>query len=388
MRSAAGRCINASGAEAGSHERPQHSQHIEPPIAILPPTRDLRAWWLGLALTGALAGIGMSVAQLNAMQRLGLSGLTVTIALGIIAGNTFFPHIASRTAAGVDFSKSTLLRTGIVLFGFRITFQQIAEVGWSGVVIDALMVTLTFLIAVQLGTRVFRLDRQTSMLIGAGSAICGAAAVMATEPIVRGQAHKVSVAVATVVIFGTLAMFIYPPLYAYLGLSQHAFGIFAGSTIHEVAQVIAAGNSVSDEVAGIAVIEKMLRVMMLAPFLLLLSASQAVRTSAGRAAGHGAEPGADHGRSGAHGLVPWFALLFIAASALNSLQLLPAVAVGWLVQFDTLLLAMAMAALGLRTHGGAIRQAGVKPLLLAATLFVFLAVGGYAINRMVTHWLN
>jgi uncharacterized integral membrane protein (TIGR00698 family) len=345
----------------------------------------VRAWWLGLALTGALAGIGMSVSQLHAMQRLGLSGLTVTIALGIIAGNTWFPRVASRTAAGVDFSKSTLLRTGIVLFGFRITFQQIGEVGWTGVVIDALMVALTFLIAVQLGTRVFRLDRQTSMLIGAGSAICGAAAVMATEPIVRGQAHKVSVAVATVVIFGTLAMFIYPPLYAHLGLSQHAFGIFAGSTIHEVAQVIAAGNSVSDEVAGIAVIEKMLRVMMLAPFLLLLSASQSARQSASHAAEHGATV---HGGHKAHTMVPWFALLFIGASALNSLQLLPAALVGWLVQFDTLLLAMAMAALGLRTHGGAIRQAGVKPLLLAATLFVFLAVGGYAINRMVTHWLN
>jgi uncharacterized integral membrane protein (TIGR00698 family) len=320
----------------------------------------------------------MSVAQLPAMQRLGLSGLTVTIALGIIAGNTFFPRIAAHTAAGVDFSKSTLLRTGIVLFGFRITFQQIGEVGWTGVVIDALMVTLTFLIAVQLGTRVFRLDRQTSMLIGAGSAICGAAAVMATEPIVRGQAHKVSVAVATVVIFGTLAMFIYPPLYAHLGLSQHAFGIFAGSTIHEVAQVIAAGKSVSDEVAGIAVIEKMLRVMMLAPFLLLLSASQTVRQFTSHPK--------DHAASSAHDLVPWFALLFIAASALNSLQLLPPVFVAWLIQLDTLLLTMAMAALGLRTHAGAIRQAGVKPLLLAATLFIFLAVGGYAINRMVTHW--
>jgi len=329
----------------------------------------------------------MWLAQLQAIQRLGLSGLTVTIALGIIAGNTLFPRIASRTAAGVDFSKSTLLRTGIVLFGFRITFQQIAEVGWTGLVIDELMVALTFLIAVQLGTRVFRLDRQTSMLIGAGSAICGAAAVMATEPIVRGQAHKVSVAVATVVIFGTLAMFVYPPLYVHLGLSQHAFGIFAGSTIHEVAQVIAAGKSVSDEVAGIAVIEKMLRVMMLAPFLLLLSASLSARHAAGHAAGHDAGHDAGHGIN-ARSLVPWFALLFIAASALNSLQLLPAGLVGWLIQFDTLLLAMAMAALGLRTHAGAIRQAGVKPLLLAATLFVFLALGGYAINRMVTNWLH
>jgi uncharacterized integral membrane protein (TIGR00698 family) len=288
--------------------------------------------------------------------------------------------VAAHTATGVDFSKSTLLRAGIILYGFRITFQQIGQVGWAGVLIDVLMVGLTFLIAVYVGTRAFRLDRQTAMLIGAGSAICGAAAVMATEPIVRGQAHKVSVAVATVVVFGTLAMFTYPLLYTHLGLSQHAFGIFAGSTIHEVAQVIAAGKSVSDEVAGIAVIEKMLRVMMLAPFLLLLSAAQASRGSGGHAVGDGAGT--------ARAYVPWFALLFIAASATNSLQLLPAGFVSWLVQLDTLLLAMAMAALGLRTHVGAIRQAGVKPLLLAATLFIFLAAGGYAVNRMVAQWLG
>jgi uncharacterized integral membrane protein (TIGR00698 family) len=193
-------------------------------------------WWFGVALTGALGGVGMAAAQLDWSRRLGLSGLTVAIACGIIAGNTFFPRVATHTAAGVDFSKSTLLRAGIILYGFRITFQQIAEVGWPGALIDALMVSLTFLIAVQLGTRVFRLDRQTAMLIGAGSAICGAAAVMATEPVVRAQAHKVSEAVATVVVFGTIAMFTYPLLYSHLGLSQHAFGIFAGSTIHEVAQ--------------------------------------------------------------------------------------------------------------------------------------------------------
>lgn len=329
-------------------------------------------WWLGIGLTGALAFAGTWAAQLHGIQRLGLSALTVTIAFGILAGNTVFPRVATRTASGVDFSKSTLLRAGIVLYGFRISFQQIAEVGWTGALIDALMITLTFLIAVQLGTRLFRLDRQTAMLIGAGSAICGAAAVMATEPVVRGQPHKVSVAVATVVLFGTVAMFIYPPLYSHLGLSQHAFGIFAGSTIHEVAQVIVAGRSVSDEAAGMAVIEKMLRVMMLAPFLLLLSAAMPARASASRT----------------RVMIPWFALLFIGASAINSLRVLPTEVVNWLDQLDMLLLAMAMAALGLRTHVGEIRRAGLRPLLLAATLFVFLVLGGYAVNRIVTHWLG
>jgi uncharacterized integral membrane protein (TIGR00698 family) len=202
------------------------------------------------------------------------------------------------------------------------------------------------------------------MLIGAGSAICGAAAVMAAEPVVRGQAHKVSVAVATVVVFGTLGMFVYPMLYPYLGLSEHAYGVYAGSTIHEVAQVVVAGRAVGESAASAAVIEKMLRVMLLAPFLLLLSSRI------------GAAPGAAKSKI----VVPWFALWFVAVSGFNSLHLLPEPWKAAIVQVDTVLLAMAMAALGLRTHVGAIRQAGPKPMLLAAVLFVVLTVGGYGLN--------
>jgi len=320
----------------------------------------------------------MALAQTALAQRLGFSALTLTILLGIIAGNTFFPSIATHTDSGVDFSKSRLLRIGIVLYGTRITFQQIAAIGWAGALIDTLTIAMTFVLAVQLGTRVFKLDRQTSMLIGAGSAICGAAAVMATEPVVRGQAHKVSVAVATVVVFGTLSMFIYPVLYPYLGLSEHAYGIYAGSTIHEVAQVVAAGRSVSDAAANTAVIEKMLRVMMLAPFLLLLTSAERGRATAQGAAG----------TDGKHIMIPWFALAFVAVSALNSLHIVPVRWTDVLVQIDTALLATAMGALGLRTHVGAVKQAGTRPLLLAAVLFAFLVVGGYGFNRLVMQLLG
>jgi uncharacterized integral membrane protein (TIGR00698 family) len=319
--------------------------------------------------------LAISAAGMPAVQHLGLSALTLAIVFGMVAGNTFFPRVAARTASGVNFSKSTLLRLGIILFGLRITFRDIAAVGWTGLIIDALMVVGTFVIAVQLGTRVFRLDRQTSMLIGAGSAICGAAAVMATEPVVRGQPYKVSVAVATVVVFGTLAMFAYPVLYPVLGLSEHAYGVFAGSTIHEVAQVVAAGRGVSETAATTAVIEKMLRVMLLAPFLMTLSGLKE------HANGDG------HSAARAPIMIPWFAVLFIVTSLVNSLHLLPASAVAWLTEFDTLLLATAMAGLGLHTQVGAIRRAGVRPLLLAASLFVFLVLGGYAINRLVSHLL-
>jgi uncharacterized integral membrane protein (TIGR00698 family) len=334
-----------------------------------------RAGWFGTALAGAIAAAALIAARTPLAQHYGLSALTLAIVFGIIAGNTFFPRIAAQAAAGVDFSKSSLLRAGIILFGLRITFQQIAAVGWAGVLIDALIVVLTFVLAVQLGTRAFGLDRQTAMLIGAGSALCGAAAVMATEPIVRGQAYKVSVAVATVVVFGTIGMFGYPLLYGFLGLSEHAYGLFTGSTVHEVAQVVAAGRSVSEAAADTAVIEKMLRIMMLAPFLLALSGSQRVKPSR-LAAGERAVP--------APITIPWFAALFVAASAVNSLQVLPPHVISDLLEIDTVLLATAMAALGLRTQIGAVRQAGLRPLLLAAVLFVFLVVGGYVINRSVT----
>lgn len=335
------------------------------------PSRPCLPYVHGLALAALLAALAMWGAALPVFQRLGLSALTLAIVAGIVLGNTVFPRIAPFSQEGVDFARNRLLRLGIVLYGFRITFQQIGHIGWAGVLIDALVIVATFTLAVQLGTRAFGLDRQTAMLIGAGSAICGAAAVMAAEPVVRGQAHKVSVAVATVVVFGTLSMFVYPLLYPWLHLSETAYGLYAGSTIHEVAQVVVAGRAVSEAAASSAVIEKMLRVMMLAPFLVVLSSRL------------GAEEGTE-AAARRRITIPWFALLFVGASGLNSLRLLPAGLVDAILQLDTVLLAMAMAALGLRTHVGAIRQAGIKPILLASVLFLFLVVGGYLINRLVT----
>lgn len=333
----------------------------------------------GVLLVGAVAAAGFATAQLPWARQLGLSALTCAIVVGIAAGNSLFPPLAPHAAAGVDFSRTVLLRVGIVLFGLRLTLQQIADVGRTGIVIDALMLTLTFLLGVQLGTRLFKLDRDTAILIGAGSAICGAAAVLATEPLMRAEAHKVSVAVAGVVLFGTLAMLIYPALYPYLGLSERAYGIFAGSTIHEVAQVVAAGRSVGVGAANTAVIEKMLRVMMLAPFLLILSSRLRMQPPDSRAQ---AAPRARRIT------IPWFAVLFIIASLVNSTGLLDATVRSALLRIDTVLLAMAMAALGLRTDLGAIRQAGARPLALAATLAVFLLAGGYGVNLLVTHLLG
>jgi uncharacterized integral membrane protein (TIGR00698 family) len=330
----------------------------------------------GLALVLALAHAGIALGQAPWFAAHGMSALTVAIGLGILVGNTLYPALAPACGAGVGFSKQTLLRAGVVLYGLRLTVQDIGQVGLSGIAIDALVLLSTFSLAYVLGTRLLKLDPVTTMLIGSGSAICGAAAVMATEPVVRARAEQVTVAVATVVVFGTVATFLYPWLYTlnqqwhWLPGGAQAFGLYAGSTIHEVAQVVAAGRSISMDAANSAVIAKMVRVMMLAPFLVGLSAWLARRTPAGK-------------RGAAKVTVPWFAFGFIGVVLFNSLVALPTALRQTLLDLDTVLLAMAMAALGLSTHFSALRRAGLRPLLLAALLFGWLVIGGGLLNRLL-----
>ncbi len=228
----------------------------------------------GLALTAALTGAALWAGSFPAIAGAGFSALTLAILFGMVVGNTVYPKIWQPCDGGVIFAKQHLLRLGIILYGFRLTFAQIADVGVSGILIDVLTLSSTFFIACFLGQKVFGLDKHTSWLIGAGSSICGAAAVLATEPVVKAEASKVTVAVATVVIFGTIAIFLYPAMYPLLAhwFTPETYGIYMGSTMHEVAQVVAAGHAVSPDAENAAVIAKMLRVMMLAPFLLFLAA--------------------------------------------------------------------------------------------------------------------
>ncbi len=146
----------------------------------------------GLGLSVLLAFVAMQLCTSRWLAAHGIGALTAAIGLGILAGNTFYPRLAVVAGAGIGFSKQTLLRAGVILYGLRLTLHDVGQVGVAGILIDALVVTSTFMLSVLLGTRVFRLARETSMLIGAGSAICGAAAVMAAQPVVRGRADDVS----------------------------------------------------------------------------------------------------------------------------------------------------------------------------------------------------
>lgn len=307
----------------------------------------------------------------------GLSSLTLAILIGMILGNTVYTNFAERLNKGVCFAKGQILRLAIMFYGFKLTLTQVASVGLPAVMSDALVLTSTFFLTYWIGIKLLKVDRETTILIGSGASICGAAAVIAANPIVKAEAHKVTIAVATVVVFGTIAMILYPFLY-HLGwlqpwLSAQDYGVYTGSTIHEVAQVVVAGNTVSADVGDTAVVTKMIRVMMLAPFLLVLSFALIKGNS-------------ENGETASfisrvkQVKVPWFAFIFILIVLLHTW--IP-MSVGFehsMVLFDDILLTMAMFALGLTTHISAIKQAGIKPLILGAIMFLWLIVGGGLIN--------
>lgn len=341
------------------------------------PTPSLARFLPGLGLSAALALASIEAAKNAWLAAHGVSALTIAIVLGMLVGNTVFARMAAACGSGVAFSKQNLLRLGIVLYGLRLTFQDISQVGVSGVVIDACMLMSTFALAYVVGVKVFKLDRNAVMLIGAGSSICGAAAVMATEPVLRARSEQVAVAVSTVVVFGSVAIFLYPALHGLGFLQGHAdFGVYIGSTVHEVAQVVAAARSIDEHTANTAVIAKMVRVMMLAPFLLILSAY----VQRAKPAAH-----ASSRKTSRLAGIPWFAFAFIGVVAIHSLFAIPAAVTGALLDADTFLLAMAMVALGLTTHLSSVRRAGMRPLLLGGLLFAWLIVGGALVNTVINY---
>ena len=224
-----------------------------------------------------------------------------------------------------------------------------------------------------------------------GSAICGAAAVLGAEPVVKCEGYKTAIAVSTVVIFGTLSMFLYPVMYRtgmLDGMTDTEVAVYTGSTLHEVAHVAGAGNAMDPTdalgIAGTATITKMIRVMLLAPVLVIMGF-----VLAGRRKRSGGEAGKNRIT------VPWFAFGFIGVIGLNSLlqylcgaETVREIPLNGAIEYvDTFLLTMAMTALGTETSLDKFRQAGARPFVLAGLLYVWLVAGGYFVTKYVVGML-
>ena len=342
----------------------------------------------GILFVAIFASAATYIAGLGPVKALGLSPLVIGIVMGIFYANTLHNQTPAAWQTGITFSGKKILRFAIVVYGFRITFQQIAEVGMDGFLVSLIMLSSTLILGSWLGTKIFGMEKDTSILTASGAAVCGAAAVLATEPVLKAEEYKTAIAVSMVVLFGTISMFLYPVLYTtlfenatgFLHMTAREFGIYVGGTIHEVAQVVAVPASVPGaptEMADAAVIVKMTRVIMIAPMLIVLGLYLAWSAK---------KEGEDI--SGKTKLViPWFAVYFILVAGFNSFHLIPQNIVDLINEIDTFLLTMAMTALGMGTVFAKFKGLGLAPVYTALSMFVWLVVGGFVITKLVVEVL-
>lgn len=332
----------------------------------------------GVLLITLFSCAAFYIGDMSFIKKLSFSPMIIGIVLGMLYANSLRNNLPTTWVPGVHFCSQQLLRLGIVLYGFRLTFQDVIAVGLPAVIADAVVVAVTIGGGILLG-KALKMDRGIALLTSVGSGICGAAAILGAESAIRIKPYKTAVAVSTVVIFGTLSMFLYPVLYGngIFQLSPQEMGIFTGATVHEVAHTVGAGNAMGTEVSDIAVIVKMIRVMMLVPVLLIISFM--VSKAAGRAA--------RKGKPMRKISIPWFALGFLAVICFNSFDLLPEGPLAFIKGLDTFLLTMAMTALGAETSMDKFKKAGVKPFVLASLLYVWLIAGGYFLVKCLTSGL-
>ena len=326
------------------------------------------------------AAIGFAGEHVASRVPISLSPLLYATAFGIAIGNAlrlFDPEMKAMepAAEGLSFAKRRLLRAGIILYGAKVTFAKILGIGLPGLLTDLYVVLSTLALGFGLG-RALGLSESLTTLISTGSAICGCSAVAATQPIIDAEAHEVACAVGVVVLMGTAAMFLYPALYRAvpaLAGDPRLMGIYTGSTVHELAGVVAAGNAMGAEVASRSVITKLLRVFMLEPWIIAL-----YYLGIGCKKEDGCVAVAEKGKG-----VPWFAFGFIGVATANSVW---GIAPRLQALFATLsagFLASAMAALGLDTDLVKVRSLGWRPIALAFALWANLLGAGFLVARFL-----
>ena len=281
--------------------------------------------------------------------------------LAILIGTAFHNIVGTPLAArpGIAFSLRRLLRVAIVLLGFQLTLTQIASVGTTGLLIVATALIATFVFTVGAG-RVLGVDGKLAELIAAGTSICGASAIVAANTVTEAHDEDVAYAVACVTIFGSVGMFAYPLLSRLLHLDPQAYGLWSGTSIHEIAQVVAAAFQNGQRAGEIGTMVKLARVMLLAPVVFALSLK--TRLVAGNAPARSTRPP-----------VPWFVLGFVAVVCVNSVIQTPADARKMIVTLTTFLLSVALAAMGLETDISKLYARGLRPAILGASAFLFIA---------------
>nr|WP_315920767.1 YeiH family protein [Mesorhizobium sp. SP-1A] len=309
--------------------------------------------WAGIVLACVVAASAFSIRNLPGLGI--FSPMILAVLVGMVVCNLV--GAPAHAKPGIAFCQRNILRYAIVLLGFQLTVTQLTSIGVSGVGIVALTLGATFCFTVWLG-RTLGVDSKLAQLIAAGTSICGASAVVATNAVTSANDEDVAYAVAAVTVFGTIAMLGYPLLEPFLGFSQHQFGLWSGASIHEIAQVIGASFQVGPQSGEIGTIAKLARVTMLAPVVITLG----ILAARSRKSESAAKPP-----------MPWFVVAFVGVVIINSFVTIPAEVKQVIVLLTTFMLSVGLAAMGLQTNVSAIRSRGLRPLLLALSAFIFIA---------------
>lgn len=324
------------------------------------PSRRQRISALGPGLAVALGIAAVATVIGRALPLLGAP--VAGIVLGVLLSSTLGRR--AGLAPGIKFSSGFVLQLAVVVLGSQLSLRQVVRVGVGSlpVMLGTLVVCLglAFLLGRRLGV-----ERDLRTLIGVGTAICGASAIAAVSPVIRAKSNAVAYAISTIFLFNIAAVLLFPPLGHALGLSQHAFGLFAGTAVNDTSSVVAAATTYGTDAGNYAVVVKLTRTLMIIPICIGLAALTRRRAASASPESHLV------GR--AFRLVPWFLVGFLLVAAANSAGLVPVTSHAALQHVSLFLITTALSAIGLSTDARALRHAGARPVLLGALLWVSVA---------------
>lgn len=308
----------------------------------------------GLVLTSLIAGVALGVDQLTDLHT--LNPLLIAVLLGM--GWRQWGLVPTAYRPGIKFAMKRVLRLAVILLGLRLSLTEVMAVGPWGLGLVTLGTVSTFYLTCWLGKRL-GINPRLAQLIAAGTSICGASAVVATNTVVEGSEEDMTYAIATITGFGTLAMLTYPLVGTLLQLSPQAFGIWCGASVHEVAQVIATAFQQGDLSGNLATITKLSRVLLVVPIIISLG----WQTNRKNQPGQPPRPVP----------VPWFVLFFCLLVGANSLGLVAPPIKAIVLSGNQFLLCLSLTAMGLETNLADLSKLGLKPLYLAGLSWLFLA---------------
>jgi uncharacterized integral membrane protein (TIGR00698 family) len=316
----------------------------------------------GILVAAAVAAVAVLCAR--AVPLVGAPVLAIVLGVLIRA----VVPLPARCKPGIAFAARTVLQTAIVVSGLGLSLAVVVRTGVGTLPVTLGTIAIALLLAPLLG-RLLRLDGALRLLIGVGTAICGASAIAAVSSVIEPDEAEIALAVATVFFYNVVAVIVFPPIGHALGLAPDAFGLWAGTAINDTSSVVAAGYAYGREAGDHATIVKLTRATLILPIVAAIALWRA-------RAQRGADKHVPWRR-----IVPWFILWFLVAALVNTTGIVPPAWHAGIGAAAIFLISVALAAIGLQTELARLLRAGARPLALGFLLWLAVAVSSLAIQR-------